>query len=254
MLGADGDRRRSGVNMTQQYSDNQQLFLGNLPHAATEDDLKQLFSKFGAVIDLRIHSKTNNKGMNGNRVPNYGFITFEEPSTVQAVLSSRVSWGLAHTCTVHTVLSSRVSQELPHTCTVQTVLSSWVSQELPHTCTARAILSSQVSQELPHTCTARAILSSQPIFYPDQNGQKLNVEEKKTRPRQSMDGGRMGSGGDNMMGGGRSNPGMGPRPGVGGPGGMMRGMPHRGGGRGGFARGDGRGGGISRGSGNYQRR
>nr|CAD7443834.1 unnamed protein product [Timema bartmani] len=96
MLGADGDRRRSGVNMTQQYSDNQQLFLGNLPHAATEDDLKQLFSKFGAVIDLRIHSKTNNKGMNGNRVPNYGFITFEEPSTVQAVLSSRVSQELPH--------------------------------------------------------------------------------------------------------------------------------------------------------------
>nr|CAD7411387.1 unnamed protein product [Timema cristinae] len=93
-----------------------------------------------------------------------------------------------------------------------------------------------------------------PIFYPDQNGQKLNVEEKKNRPRQSMDGGRMGSGGDNMMGGGRSNPGMGPRPGVGGPGGMMRGMPHRGGGRGGFARGDGRGGGLNRGSGNYQRR
>nr|CAD7415912.1 unnamed protein product [Timema poppensis] len=117
MLGADGDRRRSGVNMTQQYSDNQQLFLGNLPHAATEDDLKQLFSKFGAVIDLRIHSKTNNKGMNGNRVPNYGFITFEEPSTVQAVLSSRVSQELPHRCTVQAFLSSQVSQELPHRCT-----------------------------------------------------------------------------------------------------------------------------------------
>nr|CAD7264013.1 unnamed protein product [Timema shepardi] len=269
MLGADGDRRRSGVNMTQQYSDNQQLFLGNLPHAATEDDLKQLFSKFGAVIDLRIHSKTNNKGMNGNRVPNYGFITFEEPSTVQAVLSSRVSQGLPHRCTVQAVLSSQVSRELPHRCTVeavlssqellhrctgQAVLSSRVSWGLPHRCTGQAVLSSQVSQELLHRCTGQAVLSSQPIFYPDQNGQKLNVEEKKNRPRQSMDGGRMGSGGDNMMGGGRSNPGMGPRPGVGGPGGMMRGMPHRGGGRGGFARGDGRGGGLNRGSGNYQRR
>ncbi|XP_063217269.1 ras GTPase-activating protein-binding protein 2 isoform X2 [Bacillus rossius redtenbacheri] len=180
---SDGDRRRSGPN-TQMYLDSQQLFLGNLPHNATEDDLKQLFGKFGTVIDIRIHSKPNNKNMPGNRVPNYGFITFEDSETALTVLSSR------------------------------------------------------------------------PIMFPDENGQKmkLNVEEKKNRPRQLQDGGRM-LGGDGSMGGGRpSGGGMGgPRPM--GPG-MMRGGPgmgHRGGSRG-FSRGDGRGGGMSRGGGTFTRR
>jgi RNA recognition motif-containing protein len=39
-VGGDGDRRRMGPSMMQQYPDNQQLFMGNLPHHATEDDLK----------------------------------------------------------------------------------------------------------------------------------------------------------------------------------------------------------------------
>jgi hypothetical protein len=92
----------------------------------------------------------------------------------------------------------------------------------------------------------------QPFFFPPENGQKLNVEEKKARGRQSMDGGRMGPGNDAVLG--RPSPG-----GLGGhrtiPGGMMRGGPgmghHRGGGRGSFSR-DGRGGGMNRGA--YARR
>lgn len=168
--GGDGHNRRMG-NMTQQYADTQQLFMGNLPHQATEDDLRDLFSKFGPIIDLRILSKHNSKNMPGSRVPNYGFIVFESAATVKAVLNSR------------------------------------------------------------------------PIFYPDESGQKLNVEEKKTKTR-PMDGNRMGSGGDTMLGGGRPNSGIGGR----GAPGMMRGSPgmHRGGGRGGFPRGDGRGGGMNR--------
>jgi hypothetical protein len=59
-----------------------QLFLGNLPTLATEDELKQLFSVFGKIADLRIHTKQSLKG--GNRpVPNYGFITFEDPASAQ---------------------------------------------------------------------------------------------------------------------------------------------------------------------------
>lgn len=50
-----------------------------------------MFGKFGTIIDLRIHSKPNNKGVPGNRVPNYGFITFEDANIVKEVLSSRVS-------------------------------------------------------------------------------------------------------------------------------------------------------------------
>jgi ATP-dependent RNA helicase DeaD len=83
----------------------------------------------------------------------------------------------------------------------------------------------------------------QPFFFPLDGGQKLNVEEKKTRVRPSMDG-RMSSGGDNMFG--RPPSGMGGS--RGGAAGMRGGPgmgPHRGGGRGSFSR-EGRGGGMSR--------
>jgi RNA recognition motif-containing protein len=53
--------------------------------------LQELFGKYGTIIDLRIHSKQNNKGAAGNRVPNYGFITFENADDVQKVLSMKVS-------------------------------------------------------------------------------------------------------------------------------------------------------------------
>jgi hypothetical protein len=53
--------------------------------------LQELFGKYGVIIDLRIHSKPNNKGVQGNRVPNYGFSIFEDANVVQQVLSSRVS-------------------------------------------------------------------------------------------------------------------------------------------------------------------
>ncbi|XP_075217399.1 ras GTPase-activating protein-binding protein 2 isoform X2 [Lycorma delicatula] len=82
----DNDKRRSGP---QQYPDNQQLFLGNLPLNATESDLRDLFGKFGPIIDLRIMNKPNMKGQTGNKLPNYGFIVFEDVSTVQTVLNSR---------------------------------------------------------------------------------------------------------------------------------------------------------------------
>lgn len=179
--GGDGDRRRMGPNIMQQYPDNQQLFMGNLPHHATEDDLKELFGKFGTIIDLRIHSKPNNKGVQGNRVPNYGFIIFEDANVVHQVLNSR------------------------------------------------------------------------PFFFPPEGGQKLNVEEKKTRARSSMDGGRTGSGGDSVSGRPSSGGFGGPR-GV--SGGITRGGPgmghHRGGSRGGTFSREGRGGGMNRGG--YARR
>lgn len=84
----------------------------------------------------------------------------------------------------------------------------------------------------------------QPLYFPpnSENGQKLNVEEKKARPRQSMDGGRVNSGGPDGPGLGRPNSGLGPR--SGGPGNMMRG----GGGPGGMAHR-----GPPRGGGNFQR-
>ncbi|KAI5702862.1 hypothetical protein M8J75_004961 [Diaphorina citri] len=67
-------------------NDNQQLFMGNIPLSAQEDELRALFGQFGTILDLKILSKVQ-KGPN-NRVPNYGFIIFEDPATVQTVLQN----------------------------------------------------------------------------------------------------------------------------------------------------------------------
>uniref|UniRef100_A0A8D8RGU9 Ras GTPase-activating protein-binding protein 2 n=1 Tax=Cacopsylla melanoneura TaxID=428564 RepID=A0A8D8RGU9_9HEMI len=69
-----------------QYNDNQQLFMGNIPLTAQEDELRALFGPFGTILDLKIFSKPT---MKGPRVPNYGFLIYEDPSTVQTVLMHR---------------------------------------------------------------------------------------------------------------------------------------------------------------------
>jgi hypothetical protein len=60
--------------------------------------LQELFGRYGTIVDLRIHSKQNNKGAPGSRVPNYGFITFENADIVQKVLSMRVSTDCSKLC------------------------------------------------------------------------------------------------------------------------------------------------------------
>uniref|UniRef100_A0A1B0C3I2 NTF2 domain-containing protein n=1 Tax=Glossina palpalis gambiensis TaxID=67801 RepID=A0A1B0C3I2_9MUSC len=82
----DFDQRRTNNN--QQFGDNQQLFLGNIPHHASEEELKALFARFGTVVDLRILSKGSNKLPPGIRNPqNYGFITYEDAESVQNCLA-----------------------------------------------------------------------------------------------------------------------------------------------------------------------
>ncbi|KAJ8950477.1 hypothetical protein NQ314_007864 [Rhamnusium bicolor] len=83
------DRRRS---QSMNFNDLNQLFLGNLPHTATEDELREIFSDFGAILDLRVHSKPTNKvgGPPGARAPpNYGFITYETQQGVQNCLQAK---------------------------------------------------------------------------------------------------------------------------------------------------------------------
>ncbi|XP_065077413.1 ras GTPase-activating protein-binding protein 1 isoform X1 [Ochlerotatus camptorhynchus] len=178
---SDGEERRQ----SSQFGDNHQLFLGNIPHHATEEELTVLFSKYGTVVDLRIHSKPGAKLPGIRAPPNYGFITYEDPTSVQNCLADT------------------------------------------------------------------------PLFFPDNSpdGQKLNVEEKKTRMRGPGEtGGRMG--GSNLGGNGSG----GPRGGPGGPGGQQRGGP--GGPQGNMNRGGsgqrglggvGAGGGGGSGRGGYQR-
>lgn len=86
----DFDQRRT--SNPQQFGDSQQLFLGNIPHHATEEELKALFSRFGQVIDLRILSKGNGKLPPGARNPlNYGFITYNDAEAAQNCLANCVS-------------------------------------------------------------------------------------------------------------------------------------------------------------------
>ncbi|XP_022907625.1 ras GTPase-activating protein-binding protein 2 [Onthophagus taurus] len=81
------ERRRSQGN---NYNDTNQLFLGNLPHTATEEDLREIFSQFGHIVDLRIHSKQSKGGVMGARItPNYGFITYETQQGVMDCLAAK---------------------------------------------------------------------------------------------------------------------------------------------------------------------
>lgn len=161
-INKDFEQRRPGNNNNQPFSDSNQLFLGNVPHRATEEELKAMFSRFGEVVELRIHSKSSPKVPGIRNPQNYGFITYQDPQSVENCLSH---------------------------------------------------------------C---------PLYYPENSpdGQKLNVEEKKTRlrnpndlpPRQSNNmSGNNGGNGNNM--GNSQRPNIGQNRSLSNTGGMMRGNP-----------------------------
>ncbi|XP_023239872.1 ras GTPase-activating protein-binding protein 2-like [Centruroides sculpturatus] len=153
--GGEGEKRKPPLT---QYPDTQQLFVGNLTHTITEDELKHHFMQYGNVLEMRINTKQTQKMGSSGKVPNFGFIVFEDPDSVHKVLEKK------------------------------------------------------------------------PIFF---NGHRLNVEEKKTKPRdQRIGDGRIGIGRSGMMGRGGLGGRGGGRGGMGGPQGTGRGE-IRGGGRGG---------------------
>ncbi|CAL1283810.1 unnamed protein product [Larinioides sclopetarius] len=83
--GEGGERRKSSFV---HYPDSQQLFVGNLTHSITEEELKAHFTQFGRVLDMRINTKQTQK-IGGGKVPNFGFIVFDDAESVQKVLSAR---------------------------------------------------------------------------------------------------------------------------------------------------------------------
>lgn len=83
------DAALSAADGARRYSDAQQLFLGNLPHSATEDELRALFARYGPVAELRVHSKPAAPG--APRHPNYGFITYETAQAAHDCLNAAVS-------------------------------------------------------------------------------------------------------------------------------------------------------------------
>lgn len=82
--GADGaDKRFAGSN---RHPDTHQVFVGNLSQELSDAELKAFFNQFGRVVEVRINSNT--KQQSGRRLPNYGFVVFDDARAVENVLSS----------------------------------------------------------------------------------------------------------------------------------------------------------------------
>jgi Ras GTPase-activating protein-binding protein 1 len=64
--------------------DNQQLFVGNLPHNVDDKELTDFFTQFGTVVDVKI----NRKGMTRD-LPNFGFVSFDCPEAVSKALAAK---------------------------------------------------------------------------------------------------------------------------------------------------------------------
>ncbi|XP_019860730.1 PREDICTED: ras GTPase-activating protein-binding protein 1-like isoform X1 [Amphimedon queenslandica] len=67
----------SSVPLTRSAPDSHQVFVGNLPNGTKEDELKEIFKKYGNVIEVRINPK------------NFGFIVFDSEEPVQTIIASR---------------------------------------------------------------------------------------------------------------------------------------------------------------------
>ncbi|XP_016145058.1 general vesicular transport factor p115-like [Sinocyclocheilus grahami] len=67
------------------HPDSHQLFVGNLPHDIHESELKDFFMTFGNVVELRINTKGT-----GGKIPNFGFVVFDDSEPVQRILGVKV--------------------------------------------------------------------------------------------------------------------------------------------------------------------
>ncbi|XP_031443393.1 ras GTPase-activating protein-binding protein 1 [Clupea harengus] len=77
----DGEQGEVETRRTVRYPDSQQLFVGNVPHDVDKAELKEFFEQYGTVLELRINS--------GGKLPNFGFVVFDDSEPVQKILNSR---------------------------------------------------------------------------------------------------------------------------------------------------------------------
>uniref|UniRef100_A0A8C1DRR8 GTPase activating protein (SH3 domain) binding protein 1 n=2 Tax=Cyprinus carpio TaxID=7962 RepID=A0A8C1DRR8_CYPCA len=77
----EGESGESEVRRTIRYPDSHQLFVGNVPHDVDKNELKEFFEQYGTVLELRINS--------GGKLPNFGFVVFDDAEPVQKILSNR---------------------------------------------------------------------------------------------------------------------------------------------------------------------
>eukprot|EP00079_Xenopus_tropicalis_P022045 XP_012813813.1 PREDICTED: ras GTPase-activating protein-binding protein 2 isoform X2 [Xenopus tropicalis] len=81
---SDNEQSESDNRRMYRYPDSHQLFVGNLPHDIDESELKEFFMSYGNVMELRI----NTKGV-GGKLPNFGFVVFDDSEPVQRILLSK---------------------------------------------------------------------------------------------------------------------------------------------------------------------
>lgn len=63
-----------------------QVFVGNIPHSASEDDIQDMFSRFGRIIRFRVHSNPIKTWLR-----RYAFLSYENIECVRNCLKKRVS-------------------------------------------------------------------------------------------------------------------------------------------------------------------
>jgi len=83
--GSSQGRTQGQERLNREEDTTKNLFVGNLPHGCTEDDLGDLFSKFGRVLRVRIYHR---QGPDQDTVPNFGEVVFEDAASVEKALSA----------------------------------------------------------------------------------------------------------------------------------------------------------------------
>ncbi|XP_069025558.1 ras GTPase-activating protein-binding protein 1 isoform X1 [Embiotoca jacksoni] len=77
----EGEQGETEGRRVVRYPDAHQLFVGNVPHDVDKTELKEFFEQYGTVLELRINS--------GGKLPNFGFVVFDDSEPVQKILSNR---------------------------------------------------------------------------------------------------------------------------------------------------------------------
>lgn len=87
----DMDRRRPPPHADKSlaFPDSNQLFIGNVPISATEQQLRDVFEQYGVIADLRVLSKNNSNKQSGGKVPNFAFVIYHDQKAAQKVLNAK---------------------------------------------------------------------------------------------------------------------------------------------------------------------
>lgn len=63
---------------TRSAPDSHQIFVGNLPNGTTDQELRDIFNKYGKVVEVRINPK------------NFGFVVFDNEESVHTIIGLRL--------------------------------------------------------------------------------------------------------------------------------------------------------------------